>query len=1103
MNLRAQLTHFVTSNARKKGTAYFEEGRVSLLLHEANRVEATVSGSSLYGVALRREGQQLFGSCTCPYFDDHDEICKHVWATILAADAVQALRGPRGGLPNELIPDFFDLDDPFWDEEDDFEEDDFFPPPPAKKKTLPPKPSPAPAIPVWRAVMEELQRAGAPPAPALKGQILYVIDLAATGQRSQLTLDLLTGSPKPDGSWGGLRPLRLLRREASQLPDGGDREALSLLAGAVQGGFWSYSYATAPIPVPSEVAEGSTGILLPLLARTGRCRIRLDARLEGEPLAWDDGAPWELWMEVREEAGGDCTVRGGLRRGEERLDLGTPLLFLRSGLVVTRDRIARLETRGAFEWLAALRRRGAIRVPAGDRDELLSALLASPALPHLDVPAALQVEEASPAPQPRLRLLPSADSRSSRKPNKPSQVWPQAEVSFLYEGHAVAAETTARGLYLKEEKRFLVRDRAAEARAAERLAPLGFRVLADARDPALRIPQSRIPAAVRALLAEGWSVEAQGKLYRSPGRFQLAVTSGMDWFELHGEAEFDGRTVPLPALLAALKRNDGFVTLDDGSLGIVPEEWVKRLGPVAGLGKAEGDHMRFQPVQAALLDAWLAGEPDTTCDEVFEHARRRLRDFSGVTPAAAPPGFRGELRGYQKAGLGWLHFLRDFSFGGCLADDMGLGKTVQVLALLEARREQRADDGLPPSLAIVPRSLVFNWLAEAAQFTPALRVLDHTGADRTREGERFADCDLVLITYGTLRRDVAVLRETEFDYVILDEAQAIKNADSQTAKAARLLRGSHRLALTGTPVENHLGELWSLLEFLNPGLLGTSTALRARTAELRAPDAEAREMLARAVRPFVLRRTKEQVAKELPAKLEQTLFCELPPKQRKLYDELRDHYRGALGARIQEQGLGRVKILVLEALLRLRQAACHPALLDHGRADEPCAKLDLLLPQLREVLAEDHKALVFSQFTSFLALVRRELDREGIPYLYLDGRTHDRRDKVEQFQSPGGSPLFLISLKAGGLGLNLTAADYVYLLDPWWNPAVESQAIDRAHRIGQSRPVFAYRLVARDTVEEKILELQASKRALADAIIQADESLMARLSREDLELLLS
>ena len=381
-------------------------------------------------------------------------------------------------------------------------------------------------------------------------------------------------------------------------------------------------------------------------------------------------------------------------------------------------------------------------------------------------------------------------------------------------------------------------------------------------------------------------------------------------------------------------------------------------------------------------------------------------------------------------------------------------------------------------------------------------MLDHTGAGRAQEAESLAGHDVVLITYGTLRRDIGILKDAELDYVILDEAQAIKNAGSQTAKAARLLRGRHRLALTGTPIENHLGELWSLLEFLNPGFLGSS-AFKARSAELRDPGAAARETLARALRPLILRRTKDQVAPELPARVEQTLVCELPPKQRKLYDELRDYYRAVLDRRIGVQGLGRAKLLVLEAMLRLRQAACHPALLDRGHADDPSAKLDLLLPQLEEVLDEGHKALAFSQFSSFLDLLRRRLDAAGLPYLYLDGKTRNRQELVERFQSGTGSALFLISLKAGGLGLNLTAADYVYLLDPWWNPAVEAQAVDRAHRIGQTRTVFAYRLVARDTVEEKILELQAGKRALADAIVQADQSVMANLSREDLELLLS
>ncbi|HEV3007251.1 MAG TPA: DEAD/DEAH box helicase, partial [Pirellulales bacterium] len=419
------------------------------------------------------------------------------------------------------------------------------------------------------------------------------------------------------------------------------------------------------------------------------------------------------------------------------------------------------------------------------------------------------------------------------------------------------------------------------------------------------------------------------------------------------------------------------------------------------------------------------------------------------------------------------------------------------------RSAQAENDGeRRPSLVVVPRSLVHNWIEEAARFAPQLRVLDYTGLERGARREEFGRFDLVVTTYGTLRRDAGVLKDMAFDYAILDESQAVKNAASQAAKACRLLSARHRLAMTGTPIENHLGELWSLFEFLNPGMLGRSSTLK-QFAGARGKESGDLERLAKALRPFVLRRTKEQVLTELPEKTEQTLYCELDGKQRKLYDELRQHYRDLLNKKIASDGLQKSKIHVLEALLRLRQAACHPALIDKSNRNLPSAKLETLMEQLREVLEEGHKALVFSQFTSLLALVRAEFDRQGIRYEYLDGATRDRKQRVDRFQQDAACPVFLISLKAGGLGLNLTAADYVFILDPWWNPAVEAQAVDRAHRIGQTQRVFAYRLIARDTVEEKILQLQGDKRKLAEAIISADNSLISNLTADDLTLLLS
>ena len=404
-------------------------------------------------------------------------------------------------------------------------------------------------------------------------------------------------------------------------------------------------------------------------------------------------------------------------------------------------------------------------------------------------------------------------------------------------------------------------------------------------------------------------------------------------------------------------------------------------------------------------------------------------------------------------------------------------------------------------MAVVPRSLIYNWMREAERFAPSLRLLDYTGA--ARAGANLADYDVVVTTYGTLRRDAPRLVEHSFDYVILDEAQAIKNAASASAKAARLLRGRHRLALSGTPIENHLGELWSLFEFLNPGFFGSAAGFgRAVSLPSRAEGADL-ELVGRALRPFILRRTKEQVAPELPEKFEQTIYCDLDAAQRRFYDDLRGHYRQTLLASVARKGLARSKLQVLEALLRLRQAASHPALVDPSRSGEASAKFEVLVTRLREIADEGHKALVFSQFTTLLGLLEERLQDEGIVYEYLDGRTRDRAARVARFEGDADCPVFLISLKAGGVGLNLTAAGYVFLLDPWWNPAVEAQAIDRAHRIGQSKHVFAYRLIARDTVEEKIAALQQSKKELADALLDPSGGVLRQLEREDLEWLLS
>jgi superfamily II DNA or RNA helicase len=851
----------------------------------------------------------------------------------------------------------------------------------------------------------------------------------------------------------------------------------------------TYYYTSAGLVLRTKAASR----VLPMLCARGDFFAHDESQRHG-PLRWDGDEPWrfELAMEGDDESA-DFLVRGWYCRGDMRRPLDEAVRLLRDGWVVWPDAIGRLESTTGFEWIALLRQKKHLKVKADEAEDFVTEAMKRLNLPYLKLPPSLHIEEVRLPPAPRLNIHQSAA--------RPGRLVPLT-VAFAYEDVVVRAQPERPRLDASGQRRIVYRDLAAERAHVERAALLGVRRQHSyvEEDPQYAVDPARLPDLVRTLLAEQWSVAAENRPVRTSSAFSVSVASGIDWFDVTVQCDFGGVQANLPALLAAARDRREWIELSDGTWGMVPEQWLKQYAGIASLGQAEATTIRFRNNQAALLDAWLAGQPDVSIDDLFHRTRERLAAAGKAEPAEAPEGFRGTLRPYQQEGLGWLRYLQQMGFGGCLADDMGLGKTVQVLALLEERRMRRAKEKLPPSLIIVPRSLLFNWMQEAAKFAPELRLLDFTGGGRAVDAAAWKGIDVILTTYGTLRRDIEQLKELEFDYVILDEAQAVKNAAALTAKSVRLLRARHRLAMSGTPVENHLGEVWSLFEFLNPGLLGAASAFSQSIARDAAP--EQRALLGRALRPFMLRRTKGQVAKDLPDRQEDTVYCEMETAQRKHYDELRDYYRKALLEKVATDGINKSKIVVLEALLRLRQAACHPALIDKARAAESCAKFDALLPQLAEVIEEGHKALVFSQFTGFLALLRKELDERGIVYEYLDGKTRDRQARVERFQTDSACPLFLISLKAGGVGLNLTAAEYVFLLDPWWNPAVEAQAIDRAHRIGQTRKVMAYRLIARDTVEEKVLALQEGKRELATAILSEDNAVLRNLTIEDLTFLL-
>ncbi len=611
-----------------------------------------------------------------------------------------------------------------------------------------------------------------------------------------------------------------------------------------------------------------------------------------------------------------------------------------------------------------------------------------------------------------------------------------------------------------------------------------------------------IPALTEAGFEIYGDKESLGKVNPHTPTIRLNITSGIDWFELDAIVMYGDQEVKLREIRKALRKGDHYIKLADGSIGQIPEQWLERYKHLFEMAEETEGGMRVSDLQLSLVDELLEDAGQSNIPPEFFEKRERLKGFKDIKPQPIPRGFTGELRPYQKAGLDWLHFLKEYGFGGILADDMGLGKTIQVLAFLQSQRERAKDSNA--ALLVVPKSLLTNWQRESARFTPNLRFLEYMGNFRDKDVTKFKDHDVILTTYGTMLRDIEILREYRFSYAILDESQAIKNPLAQSAKAARLLNAEHRLCMTGTPVENNTFELWSQFAFTNPGLLGSMDYFK---REFASPieskqDESTAKLLKRMIYPFIMRRTKVQVAPELPPRTERIIFTDLEPAQRKIYNHARDYYRAQLLGMIDEGGMNDARMKILEGLLRLRQICIHPALVE-PTYNKVAAKFEILLETLETLQAEGHKALVFSQFVQTLKLLETEMKKMGLSYTYLDGQTNNRQERVDTFQNDPSISFFLISLKAGGVGLNLTAADYVLHLDPWWNPAVEMQAADRTHRIGQEKPVFIYKFIARETVEEKILELQTRKRKLVDQLISAEGSFFKSLTRDDVKVLFS
>ncbi len=583
----------------------------------------------------------------------------------------------------------------------------------------------------------------------------------------------------------------------------------------------------------------------------------------------------------------------------------------------------------------------------------------------------------------------------------------------------------------------------------------------------------------------------------------VSMISGSQWLEfkpvIHDPITGEDHEIDLDSqdLFNSL---DHMIVDKKGMLHLVTQAEIEKLAQLYRYADRYGSIFRV-PTQNHILVRSLYDKRMDQIPELQEilSTEERLKEFESIPDYPLSKNFNGQLRGYQQEGFKWLYFLQDYGFSGCLADDMGLGKTVQTLALLQTLKDNKK---LKTSLLVVPVSAIPNWEAETGKFTPGLTYHCHIGSSRDKDTGGWSEKDLIITSYATLRNDIEIFTGFGFDYIILDESQNIKNIASQISRAVKVLNGKNRLALSGTPIENNTMELWSLFDFLMPGFLGTFQWFNRQFAQAieRDKDETKAELLKQMIYPFVMRRKKQDVESELPEKIEIVSTLRMEEDQLKLYAGVARDYREELEKEIDEKGVGGSSMRILAGMLRLRQICLFPQLVDETYNKIPSAKFDHFQGLLEDILAEDHKVLIFSQFVEVLKILRGYFDDEHIEYAYIDGsvKLKTRKEMIQRFQEDEGTRVFLLSLKAGGVSLNLTAADYVIIFDPWWNPAVEAQAIDRSHRIGQTKKVMAYRMVVADTIEQKMLELQERKKALVEDLIASDSQAFKDLKKEDI-----
>jgi len=1092
-----EILGLATQEIYQRGVEYYRHGRVRLVEVEPDMISANVRGTQDYSVTVYRNGNGIVTTCTCPY----DAACKHVIATLLKARDHHQENSTANTADSKSRAEEVPSEIPKENNKGG-----------------------------WRQLIQAVHKPQVPDT-ARQSFSSFVTDRSTWGiyftiqpGRHVWTIAPFRARRRKDGTYGMAYPTSVREQPYYRVQMSQKENLALMLLDSIEPPHSSYPY-NHQQRHSYQLAYGQRHGMLFDLLRDSEIYLAADERRQNPLRIRPEIARFEIRLEENET---EVKLLPALSLGGENFLFDQEAFILTSDplWILRRQEIFKLENPVAanvtfaqpntsdaknrqmlppfVHFLHMLRQQQPITIPRAElSDFFISLAPSSPLLSFFSLPDRANLPALTQFSAKRLYLEEHIEILKIR-------------LKFVYGNQEVECEPPTEGQ--PEQRELLVhrgdglnfqrviRDRENEHQAQAQLAASSARQMSTGE---FIVRESAsvdwLLFEVPKLIAQGFEIIGEDQLKRHKVRrvtptLKVSVNSEIDWFDLQLAVDFDGIMLSLKELRKSLVHRTRYVKLRDGSTALLPEDWLEQFSYLFNLGEPGEERVKVSRHHLTLIDSLFDKATETYADATYHENLQRLRDFRGINEIAAPEKFLGELRPYQKQGLNWFYFLQEFRFGGCLADDMGLGKTIQALALLQ---NEKAAGVTTPSLIVCPTSVLFNWEKEMHRFTPELRFLTHAGLERRRL-KQFEDCDVVLTSYGVLRRDIAFLKDAKFHYVILDESQKIKNPLSQTAKSARLLQAQHRLILTGTPVENNTQELWSQFAFLNPGLLGSLNYFKGAFSKPieKERDEDSAQLLRKIIFPFILRRTKGEVAKELPPKIESLYYCAMSDEQQKVYNRWRDYYRAQVMQQIDLQGLQKSRMYVLEGLTRLRQICCHPQLTE-DKYHHDAGKFEALKEILENILAEHHKVLIFSQFVRMLRIMRAYLDEQKIPYAYLDGHTQDRQQPVEQFQNDPATKIFLISLRAGGFGLNLTAADYVLLYDPWWNPAVEMQAIDRTHRIGQDKQVFAYKLITRDSVEEKIVQLQERKKELVSELITTDRGMFKNLTKDDIEILFS